>query len=67
MNNQNVKPYITPTVMSVEFKVEVGAALSAQTSSFSTTSTSDWMLTTSSQSNNEAPQRSTSNFFEYDW
>lgn len=65
MNKQNVKPYITPTVMSVEFKVEVGAALSAQTSSFSPTS--DWMLTTSSQSNNEAPQRSTSNFFEYDW
>lgn len=66
MNKQNVKPYITPTVMSVEFKVEVGAALSAYTSSFSTP-TSDWMLTTSSQSNNEAPQRSTSNFFEYDW
>lgn len=66
MNKQNVKPYITPTVMSVEFKVEVGAALSAYTSSF-TPATSDWMLTTSSQSNNEAPQRSTSNFFEYDW
>lgn len=65
MNKQNVKPYITPTVMSVEFKVEVGVALSAQSSSFPTTS--DWMLTTSSQSNNEAPQQSTSNFFEYDW
>lgn len=67
MNKQNVKPYITPTVMSVEFKVEVGQQLSATANNL--TGSDTWTLTTSSQpssgTNNE--QRSTSDFFEYDW
>jgi len=67
MIKEQKQNYVAPTVVTVEFRVEVGQTLSATSQGL--TGPVDWTLTTSSQPNgaNGSGQRSTSDFFEYDW